>query len=50
MKMAIATATIATTEIIISDVSDVHYKRNQQEIDPGPASIGMANGVRRYHF
>jgi hypothetical protein len=25
MKMAIATATIAT-EIIISDVSDVHYK------------------------
>jgi hypothetical protein len=44
------TATIATTEIIISDVSDVHYKMQLTEIDPGPASIGMANGVKAISF
>jgi hypothetical protein len=48
MKMAIATATIATTEIIISVL--MFIKKCIREIDPGPASIGMANESRRYHF
>jgi hypothetical protein len=48
MKMAIATATIATTEII-TDVSDVHYKM-QLTGEIGPASIGMANGVKAISF